>query len=189
MVIRGAEEPKPKLTIHVPATPVSETPPSLPTPIAMSAKSAQNRPIKIINRKSSLLPSTPTATPAKLRLPSAHGVDLIKASTAASPVATPKHTKHATVVATPRPAPIVKKKEKPLPKAQSSGMSVNDLKACRNAIKKLMAFKHSVLFRQPVDPVRDRAPKYYCLSSNVSILTTSLIAILTLSKTPLTSVQ
>ena len=52
-----------------------------------------------------------------------------------------------------------KDKKKPVPKFQTSGMSVYDLGACRNALKKLQAHKRARLFLQPVDPVRDRAPE------------------------------
>lgn len=47
-----------------------------------------------------------------------------------------------------------------VPKAQSGGMSLNDLRASRSALKKLNMYKHAVLFLQPVDPVRDHAPKF-----------------------------
>ena len=46
-----------------------------------------------------------------------------------------------------------------VPKAQSGGMHLNDLRASRNALKKLKANKHAALFIQPVDPIRDHAPK------------------------------
>lgn len=39
-------------------------------------------------------------------------------------------------------------------------MSLNDLRACRNALKKLKMNKHSALFLQAVDPIRDHAPKF-----------------------------
>jgi transcription initiation factor TFIID subunit 2 len=52
------------------------------------------------------------------------------------------------------------KEAKAVPKAQSGGMTSFDIKACRTALQKLKSSKHSNLFLQPVDPVRDRAPKY-----------------------------
>jgi len=52
------------------------------------------------------------------------------------------------------------KDTKAVPKAQSGGMPSFDLKACRTALQKVKSSKHSNLFMQPVDPVRDRAPKY-----------------------------
>jgi transcription initiation factor TFIID subunit 2 len=39
-------------------------------------------------------------------------------------------------------------------------MSLNDLRACRNALKKMQTHKRAGLFLQPVGPVRDHAPKY-----------------------------
>lgn len=47
-----------------------------------------------------------------------------------------------------------------VPKAQTGGMSMNDLRACRNALKKLKLHKNAMIFMQPVDPVRDHAPKF-----------------------------
>lgn len=58
-----------------------------------------------------------------------------------------------------------KKVAKAVPKAQSGGMSLNDLRACRAALKKLQTHKKAAVFLQPVDPVRDRAPKYIDASS------------------------
>ena len=77
--------------------------------------------------------------------------------------------KKAVVFATPEvPSKAVKSKGRPakpstkpahVPKAQSGGMYLNDLRASRNALKKLKANKHAALFIQPVDPIRDHAPK------------------------------
>jgi transcription initiation factor TFIID subunit 2 len=39
-------------------------------------------------------------------------------------------------------------------------MSLNDLRACRNALKKIKPHKHAALFLEPVDPVRNHAPKF-----------------------------
>ena len=47
-----------------------------------------------------------------------------------------------------------------VPKALSGGMSLNDLRACRNALKKIRPHKHAKLFLEPVDPVRHHAPKF-----------------------------
>ena len=48
---------------------------------------------------------------------------------------------------------------KPGTKAQASGMSMNDLRGCRSALAKLQTHKKAAMFLQPVDPIRDRAPK------------------------------
>ena len=63
-------------------------------------------------------------------------------------------------VATPKGRPA-KPSTKPahVSKAQSGGMHLNDLRASRNALKKLKANKHAALFVQPADPIRDHAPK------------------------------
>lgn len=70
---------------------------------------------------------------------------------------------------TPRVAfePSVKKKKiKPVAPGQASGMSLTDLTACRNCLKRLQNSKHSHLFRKPVDPVRDKAPDYFNVIQN-----------------------
>ncbi|KAG8887222.1 hypothetical protein FRB99_004303, partial [Tulasnella sp. 403] len=51
-------------------------------------------------------------------------------------------------------------------------MPLTDLRMCRNTMKKLLGYKHSLLFRQPVDPVRDRAPGYFELIKNPMDLST-----------------
>lgn len=59
-----------------------------------------------------------------------------------------------------------KKKVKPTVHGQESGMSLSDLTACRNCLKRLQNSKHSLLFLRPVDPVRDRATDYFKIISN-----------------------
>ena len=49
-------------------------------------------------------------------------------------------------------------KSKHVPKAQSRGMSQNDLRVCLAALKKIKHHKHAKLFLEPVDPVRHHAP-------------------------------
>jgi hypothetical protein len=60
------------------------------------------------------------------------------------------------------------KTEKAMVKAQTGGMSPYDLRACRNAMKKYTTNAHAVVFLQPVDPVRDAAPK--CVYNGVILL-------------------
>lgn len=157
MTIRPAEETLPKVTIHLPPTPVSEAPPMLPAPIP-KVRVAPKLPVKP--------PTVPLATPvakAAPALPKIRFGSLIntpkvqtsqiqaKTESAKRHVGFDRQTDHAGQ----------KKKEKVLPKGQSGGLSNHDLRALRTALKKLMAYKHSILFRQPVDPIRDRAPKSF----------------------------
>jgi transcription initiation factor TFIID subunit 2 len=91
--------------------------------------------------------------------------------------ATPlESSKKAVVFAQPPPPTKGKPKGRPpkiannikpahVPKAQSGGMSLNDLRGSRNALKKLKSHKHAAVFNQPVDPIRDHAPKYVCVTS------------------------
>lgn len=161
MVLRGVEETPPKVTIHLPPTPVAEQAPQLPL-VRVSTK--VQRPIKT--------GGPPQRTPA-LAVPSAP--PKLKIMPSAARASTPSATTPA-VVARPRvmaPPPVpTKAKPKPkarpagvvkpphVPKAQSGGMSMNDLRACRNALKKLKLHKNAMIFMQPVDPVRDHAPKF-----------------------------
>lgn len=165
LLVKGKEETLPKVTIHLPPTPVSEMPPTLPAPIAPTVRIVPKTKtsLKLGNRKGSIVTQAPALPPpTKLRVPTPQVVAPVSAPASVPPVAVVPNGKRMGTVATPKPiqASNLKKKDKPVIKAQSSGMSANDLKACRSALKKLMDYKHSLLFRQPVDPVRDKAPKY-----------------------------
>lgn len=159
LAVRGEDEQPPKVTIHLPPTPVTEVPPVLlpPTPMQPVAKPIVKPKIAVKNalwKDGVLVPMTPLANSPKIRLSS--NVSFVEP---VAPTVPPPTGKPQLVL---KPAPsklnqVIKKKEKPLPKAQSGGMNANDLKACRSALKKLIISKHSVLFRQPVDPVRDKA--------------------------------
>jgi transcription initiation factor TFIID subunit 2 len=103
----------------------------------------------------------------KLKLPASPHPDAIPSRPLPTPVA--DAPKKAVAFAKPElPLKPSKSKEKPLkdvpksahvPKAQSGGMPLNDLRASRNALKKLKMNKRAPIFLQPVDPIRDHAPK------------------------------
>ncbi|KZS93535.1 hypothetical protein SISNIDRAFT_441399 [Sistotremastrum niveocremeum HHB9708] len=169
MTIRPAEEALPKVTIHLPPTPVSEAPPILPAPIP-KVRVAPKLPIKP--------PATPLATSAAKASPAFPKIKLgssINAPKAQAPpqaqIKTELPKRHAGLDR-PSQNPDKKKKDKILPKGQSGGLSNRDLRACRTALKKLMAYSHSILFRQPVDPIRDRAPNYFDVIKNPMDLST-----------------
>lgn len=156
IVLRGVEETAPKVTIHLPPTPVAEQAPQLPS-VKVSAK--VQRPIKTGGppQRAHAVPATPA--PPKLKImPSAARTST--PSVAAAPARSgampppPVPTK-----AKPKPKPTGFIRPPHVPKAQTGGMSVNDLRACRNALKKLKLHKSAMIFMQPVDPVRDHAPK------------------------------
>ena len=154
------DETPPTVKIHIPvpeATPQLQSV-KLPTKVPRTVK-AGGQPTK-----SPLVPFAPST---RLRLPASPVVEskTITASpepqrrssiaTASTPVATTKTQKlkgRTPVKPESRQVPVLK--------AQSGGMSLNDLRACRNALKKLKSNKHALLFNQPVDPIRDHAPKY-----------------------------
>lgn len=155
ILIRGAEEVAPRVTIHLPPTPVQETAPVLP---AIKAHPKTQKPAKI-GGPPGRSPLVPFAPP-KLKL--GPRVGSVAESETRTPVAEPSTPRIS--IATPKPQKAKLKPQKNdktghIHKAQSSGMSLNDLRACRNALKKLKMFKHATLFLQPVDPVRDHAPK------------------------------
>jgi len=167
LLIRPVEEAPPSVKIHIPSTPVSETAPPLPVAKVVP------KPPRVIKSggpptvKNPLLTLNPVAT--KLKLPASPHPDAIPLKVPSTPLAeTPKK---AVVFATPEippkvkarviKAPPLKVNTKPahVPKAQSGGMSLPDHRASRIALKKLQSNKHARIFLQPVDPIRDHAPK------------------------------
>ncbi|KAI6031377.1 hypothetical protein BKA83DRAFT_4199448 [Pisolithus microcarpus] len=173
LVLRGVEEAPPKVTIHLPPTPVVEQPP----PIKLPPKPAV-RPVKT-GGPPTRNPLAAAPAPPKLKI--APGGSQVRASPSATPIAPAPRVTSAvppppTTKAKPKPKPrqpIANGVKTPqVPKAQSGGMSLNDLRACRNALKKLRLHKNAVLFLQPVDPVRDHAPNYYEVIKNPMDLST-----------------
>ncbi|KAI0304611.1 hypothetical protein BC826DRAFT_1088837 [Russula brevipes] len=160
VLVRGAEEAPPKLSIHLPPpTPVTEVPPPLPlVKIPVPPKPPRNTPV-----------STPVAP--KIRLVPSSSIELANMASLSTPLAGQSTVaKQGPALKTPAGTKIkvkAKNKEaKGVPKAQSGGMASFDLKACRTALQKLKSSKHSNLFLQPVDPVRDRAPNYFEIIKN-----------------------
>ncbi|KAF8167444.1 hypothetical protein B0H34DRAFT_792168 [Crassisporium funariophilum] len=168
LLIRPVDEAPPSVKIHLPSTPVVEVAPPIPavkvaTKVPRVIKSGGlplKNPLITLN-----LPTT------KVRIPSSPHLDTMVSKIPSTPLAeTPKK---AVAFATPAPKLSSKPKGRPttttkispktnhLPKAQSGGMSLNDLRAARNALKKLKANKHALIFVQPVDPIRDHAPNYF----------------------------
>ncbi|KAJ6623113.1 hypothetical protein B0H10DRAFT_2011228 [Mycena sp. CBHHK59/15] len=156
LLIKPVEETPPTVRIHIPSTPVAETPPQL-TPL-----STKPRPLKLAGPIQS--PLVPNHVPSKLKL---------RASTPTVP-RTPSVEPQSKAVAFAVPALPLKVKPKVKPpkpngvskpthvlKAQASGMSLNDLRASRSALKKVLGHKHAKIFQHPVDPIRDQAPNYF----------------------------
>ncbi|OCH90063.1 hypothetical protein OBBRIDRAFT_793679 [Obba rivulosa] len=169
LLIRGAEEAPPKVTIHLPPTPVAEVPPSLPLPhVKLPPKPQRSLKSGGLPAKS---PLSPFVVPPKLKLPpsSSQGDVLAKTPDTAHPL--DGRDKKRDVIPVP-PPPKVPKKVPEKKKAQTSGMSINDIRACRSALKKLQMNRHAAVFLQPVDPVRDRAPSYFDTIKNPMDLST-----------------
>ncbi|EJD48509.1 hypothetical protein AURDEDRAFT_112948 [Auricularia subglabra TFB-10046 SS5] len=176
LFIKGAEEVVPKVILHIPITPVVEAP-ATPQPATPSTTSITIRPPR--------RPSTATPAPIlKIKPPPPPRIkqEPLSISTgtgghdapAPSPAIRPKirltpRTPRFDDAAMPPPAPpAAPRAPKPIappkkdkPKAQTAGMPGTDVKACKNALHRLHQNKHSIIFRQPVDPVRDQAPNYY----------------------------
>jgi transcription initiation factor TFIID subunit 2 len=165
ILIRPVDETPPTVKIHIPSTPVVEaTPPPAKPPVkaARSVKSG-GPPAKS--------PLVPFNVPTKLRLPASPMLDSPR-----TPSIPLESSKKGVAFAQPAPPTKGKPKGRPpktannsvkpahVPKGQSGGMSLNDLRGCRNALKKLKSHKHAAVFNQPVDPIRDHAPKYVCVS-------------------------
>jgi len=157
VLVRGAEEAPPKLSIHLPPpTPVTEIPPPLPL-VKIPVPPKPSRAVKSGGPR-----NTPVSTPVtpKIRLvPTAH-VEAAGTPITGQPAVTKQGSTAKTPAGTKLKVKTKSKEAKAVAKAQSGGMTFFDLKACRTALQKLKSSKHSNLFLQPVDPVRDRAPKY-----------------------------
>ncbi|RDX51973.1 hypothetical protein OH76DRAFT_1400878 [Lentinus brumalis] len=161
LLIRGSEEQPPKVTIHLPPTPVVEAPP----PILPTVKISTKPPPRAIQAGGPPTPSVrPSFTlPPKLKLvPSGAQVDDSAVPTpSAATSQTHKRGGDLPKVAKAAPAHKEKGPGKVAPRGQASGMSAQDLMACKNVLKKLQEHKRALIFRQPVDPVRDKAPHYF----------------------------
>lgn len=176
ILIKGAEEAAPKVTIHIPITPVLETPPALSalqSPIVAPVKSRRPtlnlgkpprlNPLKTPSAAPDVSPTTPSVAMPKIKLaPRQAPVD--DAILMPPPEVPPPAPKPARPPPQPR-APLIKKGK--VAKEQTTGMGIADVKACRNALQRLNANKHSLVFRQPVDPIRDNAPKYVTKSCSI----------------------
>ncbi|KAL4251521.1 Transcription initiation factor TFIID subunit 2 [Abortiporus biennis] len=168
LLIRPSEEVPPKVTIHLPPTPVVETPPALPKVSLKTHKALKSATPSIKS------PLTPFTIPPKLKLPpSAPNADALMRTP--STASTPTVDRKAPTFTVPKPpkkvtdkVPLIAKPPAPkkVPQARTSGMSQSDLSACRTAVKKMQTNKSAAVFLQPVDPVRDRAPNYFDIIKN-----------------------
>jgi transcription initiation factor TFIID subunit 2 len=110
-------------------------------------------------------PLVPTTVPLKFKVPANSNAPPTPAASAATPHPDGKKGVTFTVPAAPPKVkkPVFKKPtvKKPqfVPKAQSGGMSVQDLRACQKLLSKIKPDKHAGVFLQPVDPIRDHAPE------------------------------
>ncbi|KAI0692979.1 hypothetical protein BC835DRAFT_1276761 [Cytidiella melzeri] len=175
LLIKPAEELPPKVTIHLPPTPVLEVPPPLPTP-KPAIKPQRSLSIKAGGAivKS---PLTPVTIPPKIKLP-LNGTRIdVTPRTPATPSALPfmerRRESGSSFTKPPLPRKVeLQRPPKAVPKSRSGGMDFYDEKACKAAVKKLRNHKRSYFFRQPVDPVRDRAPNYFEVIKNPMDLST-----------------
>ncbi|KAF5374962.1 hypothetical protein D9758_000502 [Tetrapyrgos nigripes] len=163
------------LTPSLPTPKIAVKPP-IPPPMARVIKSG-GPPKSPVNIPPKLKLSAP-ATPVESRRSSVSRGGTPKVTTAALPE--PPRLKIGPTV--PSTSAVAKGKNKKftkptsksgnVPKAQSSGMSPQDVIFCRSALKKLMGNKHAPLFKRPVDPIRDQAPKYFDIIKNPMDLST-----------------
>lgn len=154
LLFRPVEETAPSVKIHIPVTPVADLQPQLPS-VKVSVKA--QRPLKPTQSITSPVVASP-----KLRLPAQPSEPGTRASTPRPP-ALP--VPESPVITLPQARPKARPPQTRPPKSKNApgrtGMSREDLTGCRNALKKLMVNKHSLVFRQPVDPIRDSAPNYF----------------------------
>lgn len=184
LLIRPVEETPPTVKIHIPSTPVIEAVPPIIPPI--KAKLPQRITVKTeVAPAPSKLRNSSIST--KLKLPGTPAVSSPRIPSISVPPVAEAPVKKGVSFAQPSPPPAishVSKKDKvrssksgpaspakpvAVPKAQSGGLTFQDLKGCQNALKKLQANKHALFFLHPVDPVRDHAPKYMISLQHVHI--------------------
>lgn len=175
LLYRPNDEFAPTFKITLPATPVVEVPPPMASPVISSAPTLK---MKNVGRRlssfngpipSSPAPSTPS-TLTKIRLtgmkpPEARSPVIPQINGFPDVVLMPPPPVPRRVLEKPKAPPVEappppKQKGKHVPKSQTSGMHLADIKICRRLVKKLISKPESLLFRQPVDPVRDQAPGY-----------------------------
>jgi transcription initiation factor TFIID subunit 2 len=175
MLLRGADEAPPKMTFRLPPTPVTELPPPLPIvklksrPTIKTEFSVARSPLTPVGAmpKIKLLPSAVTPSFAAAPLPFREVKPIVLG--ARHPTSNHPHPPKTNVRI---PTKAVKPTQRHVPKAQSGGMSLLHLRACRNLLKKLQTNKRAALFNQPVDPVRDKAPRRVaCCASELFALT------------------
>lgn len=176
ILIRPVEEVPPSVKIHIPSTPITDIAPPIPpvkvpvkpTRTLKSGGSSSRHPTVQLNisaARAGILGS-PQSTPAELPMSSPvikKGVLLAPPVPPVPPTATssskPKMKLNARLLSNRANDKSSAKPTQTL-KAQSAGMTINDLRACRNALRKLQSNRHALLFKQPVDPIRDSAPRY-----------------------------
>ncbi|OZJ04517.1 hypothetical protein BZG36_02242 [Bifiguratus adelaidae] len=78
----------------------------------------------------------------------------------------------ATAIMPEKPSPPVIKTPTIEAKRPSERMSMDNVKRCRNLLRKVVASKHSFLFQNPVDPVALNVPNYYEIVKNPMDLAT-----------------
>ena len=172
LLVKGADEVAPSITIHLPPTPAVETPPQLPPVKVTKPQRSLSIRAPVAPAKS---PLTPFTVPPKLKLPLNGTRDSgARAPASATPLGENRRGSNAFPVP---PVPPRKASTKQQPKAQAkaqpkqqpSGMARDELIACQNALRKLKTHKNAPIFLQPVDPVRDGAPKCVVRASPADI--------------------
>lgn len=165
MLIKPAEEQPPKVTIHLPPTPVAEAPPPLPLPKTV-LKPQRSLSLSIKAGGTTIKsPLTPVTIPPKIKLPlNGTRVDVTPrapSTPSVLPIMERRRESGSAFAKGGVPKKVeIQRPPRAVPKSRSGGMDFYDEKACKAAVKKLQNHKRSYFFRQPVDPVRDRAPEW-----------------------------
>lgn len=174
ILVKGVEEAPPKVTIHLPPTPVLEAPPPPPSIPAMKL-APKLKLTSGVSPAGSPIVASPAAPPAVRSKIKVAPVGRMEAS-AKTPITVTELKAKSTVLAPiqPKGKPKPPKEKQGPPKGQSSGMGTADLKACRSALQKLRTHKLAGVFLQPVDPIRDQAPKCVIFSSIIVLASLQL---------------
>jgi transcription initiation factor TFIID subunit 2 len=180
LLIKPVEETAPTVKIHISVIPATKIPPVL-TPLL-----SKPRPLKLAGPVQSPVIPNHVAPKPKIRVSTPSGVRTPAWTPSVEPQAQARA--NSVVFAVPalapkaKPVPVPKAKPPPPPskpngvpakpvhalKAQASGMSLNDLRTTRSALKKLQGHKHTKIFLHPV-AIRDHAPKsvsIFCIAND-----------------------
>ena len=169
VLVKPTEEAPPTVKIHIPvhepvAPKVQQKPirlkPPPPADVKAPLGTSTNGPPKLkISANTARIPRPATSPKVAMPKPLPPPPPTPSVPQVQEPTHTPK-VKSVTKVRPVQKEKGPKSAVAPVSKAPSGKISLLELRACTNMLKKLQGHKHAKWFQKPVDPIRDQAPKY-----------------------------